>query len=148
MQYHRRHRGFTLVEIMIVLAVLGILAAFALPAYQQYLQRSRRSDAQSQLGIIAQAQERFRSNNPAYADSINALGITLTSKHYDFRLNPLPGADPYVGSYEIHATPKVGGVQEADAACQDIYIRMLSGQMLYKDGNPNSTPIKSVCWPQ
>ena len=148
MQYLRRPKGFTLIELMITLAVIGILSAIAVPAYQKYLQRSRRSDAQSQLGAIAQAQERFRSNNTSYAATFTALGITANSQHYDITLAKLPDAETYVGGYELHATPKAGGVQAGDSDCADMYISMASGQMLYKDTNSSSTSAKSVCWPQ
>jgi len=148
MQYLRRPRGFTLIEIMITLVIIGILAAVALPSFQQYLQRSRRADAHSQLAAIAQAQERFRSNNVAYADTLAALGIKVTSQHYDIALVPLPDTATYVGGYEIHAMPKPGGVQAGDKACADMYISMSSGQMFYKDTNSQSTTAKAACWPQ
>ena len=148
MQYLRRPRGFTLIEILITLVIIGILAAVALPSFQQYLQRSRRADAHSQLAAIAQAQERFRSNNVAYADTLVALGIKVTSQHYDIALVPLPDTTTYVGGYEIHATPKPLGVQAGDKACADMYISMSSGQMVYKDTNPQSTTVKAACWPQ
>ena len=148
MQYHRRPEGFTLIEILVTLVIIGILSAAALPAYQKHLQRSRRSDAQSQLSVIAQAQERFRSNNTSYAGTFTALGITASSPHYIITIDKLPLAKDYVGGYELHATPKAGGVQAGDSDCADMYISMASGQMFYKDTNSSSTSAKSVCWPQ
>jgi type IV pilus assembly protein PilE len=52
-------RGFTLIELMIVVAVIALLAAIALPSYNQYVQRTRRSDAQSALMNAQQAEEKF-----------------------------------------------------------------------------------------
>lgn len=55
----KMQRGFTLIELMIVVAVIALLAAIALPSYNQYVQRTRRSDAQSALMNAQQAEEKF-----------------------------------------------------------------------------------------
>jgi len=59
-------RGFTLVEVMIVVAIVGILASIAYPSYQQYVIRSKRSDGMAALMNASQAMERFRVNNYNY----------------------------------------------------------------------------------
>src|ERR1700733_7436023 len=52
-------QGFTLIELMIVVVVIAILAAIALPSYNQYVQRTRRSEGQSALMNAQQAEEKF-----------------------------------------------------------------------------------------
>src|SRR5512137_2956733 len=51
----RAQRGFTLIELMIVVAIIGILAAIAIPQYQDYVTRSRWSDNFQQVGQLKQA---------------------------------------------------------------------------------------------
>lgn len=61
--------GFTLIELMIVVAILGILTSIALPAYQQYVLRASRADAQAILMETAQYMERYFTTNNSYADA-------------------------------------------------------------------------------
>ncbi len=61
-------KGFTLIEIMIVVAILAILAAIAIPSYNEYVRRARRADARTILTQVLQLQERFFTQNNAYCD--------------------------------------------------------------------------------
>ncbi|MNX74809.1 Fimbrial protein precursor [compost metagenome] len=66
----RRHRrGFTLIEVMIVVAIVAILAAVALPSYQEYVRRSKRAEAQAILMEAAQFMQRYYSANDRYTVS-------------------------------------------------------------------------------
>ena len=60
------NRGFSLIELMIVVAIIGIIAAIAYPSYTQYVERARQSDAQGALMGLAAAMERHRTTNGSY----------------------------------------------------------------------------------
>jgi len=72
----KHQKGFSLIELMIVVAVIGILAAVAYPAYQDYVIRSKRGDAMNALAAVRIAQEKYRANNVSFAsDSSNISGV-------------------------------------------------------------------------
>ncbi|MDY6929824.1 MAG: type IV pilin protein [Pseudomonadota bacterium] len=58
--------GFTLIELMIVVAIIGILAAIAYPSYQNYVESTRRGDAKGALMSFASAMERYYTQNGTY----------------------------------------------------------------------------------
>lgn len=93
-----RFSGFTLIELMIVVVIVGILAAIALPAYQDYVRKSRRSDALSEMLDIQLQEEKWRANNVTYAVTPTSVGAVDTA-YYDFSLTAA------TNSYTITATP-------------------------------------------
>lgn len=64
-------RGFTLVELLVVLAIVGILAAVAIPSFTEQVAKSRRAEAMRGLGDIQLRQERWRANNTSYGTYAN-----------------------------------------------------------------------------
>jgi type IV pilus assembly protein PilE len=65
----RGKEGVTLIEVMVVVAIVGFLAAIAIPAYNDYVTRSRRSDAFTALETVRAAQEMYRAEKGFYASS-------------------------------------------------------------------------------
>ncbi len=96
-------KGFTLLELMIVVVVVGVLAAIAIPAYSDYVTRSKRADGKNALLAFQLEQEKFRANNPQYATAAS-LGLPANSPdgHYTIALS---GAGGLATSYDLTATP-------------------------------------------
>ncbi len=72
-------RGFTLVELMIVVAIAAILAAIAYPSYQDSIRKSRRTEAKTALENVAAEQEKYYYRNNAYTRDLTKLGYSGTA---------------------------------------------------------------------
>ena len=62
----RKHAGFTLVELMIVVAIVAILAAIAIPSYLRFQSKAKTAEATNNLGAVRTAQETYRAENDVY----------------------------------------------------------------------------------
>jgi type IV pilus assembly protein PilE len=79
----QRNDGFSLIELMVVLAIMGIIFSVAIPAYQSNIQRGNRGDAIDELHSILAAQERFYADNSRYTTNLSDLGYTNNSVALD-----------------------------------------------------------------
>lgn len=108
---NRKHSGFTLIEMMIVIALIGILAAIAIPSYQGYLRKAACEDAKATMVGAANLMERFRAQNNTYATATQAtLGayaqspVDGNSKQTDIAI-----INPTATGYSLTATPIATG---------------------------------------
>jgi type IV pilus assembly protein PilE len=94
----RRSQGFSLLEILVVVAIIGILAAIALPSYKKQIQRSNRAAAQAFMSDVANKQQIFLSTARAFAGTIGELNMTapadISPKFYTFSIDPIVGPPP------------------------------------------------------
>ncbi|MDP8230910.1 MAG: type IV pilin protein [Candidatus Gorgyraea atricola] len=114
-----RSKGFTLVEVLIVVIIIGILAAIGIPQFSAAMEKAKGGEARAGLGHIQTAEKIYFAENDAYIgelgdtslDSlpISALDLTLTQKYWTFTID-VPGENEDGGAtgYTATATRKGG----------------------------------------
>jgi type IV pilus assembly protein PilE len=135
-------RGFTLVELLLVVTVIGILAGLAYPSYIGQVTKSRRAEAVTVLLEAAARQEQFYGSNKAYSNDMTRLGYSADP------------ADSPQGFYKIDATLAAGGQsytlvatrvapQTGDAQCGDLTLTNLGVKSAI---NQDSSDPAADCW--
>lgn len=123
------HAGFTLLELLVVVAIIGILMSIAIPSYQDYIRKARRGDGKTTLLTTAQAMERFYTENSTYSAATlgttsTAVGKTTTAEgYYTIGFDSAPTSaticgsttttSPSASAFRICATPT--GAQANDS---------------------------------
>lgn len=108
-------RGFTLTEIMIVVAILGILASIVYPSYLDYVLRGNRSEGKALLLDAAARQERYYAQNNTYASSVGQLGYTSADSQNNLYTLSIPSSS--ATSYSLLVTTK-----KSDSKCGNLGI--------------------------
>ena len=128
-------RGFTLIEVMIVVVIIGILASIAFPSYQEYMRRGYRAEGQAFLSDVAARQERYFSQNNAYITdvaNIAKLGVTANSPTGKYSIVLAGGG----GGYTLTANN-----QFSDAKCATLTLNALGVR-----GSSGSRSDNNDCW--
>lgn len=140
-----RHRGVTLIELMIVLIVIGVLAAIAVPAYRSHVLRVQRTDATAALLRIQSAQEKFFVQNGRYATDLVAqpsaggLGLSNRSERGGYSLSVALTATGYFATAFAIAT----AAPAEDLRCQTFKITDAGVRSAFDERAVDRT---SECW--
>ena len=150
-----KQRGFTLMELMIVVAIVGILSAIAIPSYQESVRKSRRAEARAQLLEVAQYMQRFYSQNDSFAAAKDGTAVAIPSdlakvpratasgnQSYDISYTtPVAGGtNPGLVFFKIQAVRKAGGPMDGDH-CGDFTLDNTGTRGLL-----NATESLANCW--
>ena len=128
--------GFTLIEVMIVVAIIGILAAIAYPSYDEYVKRANRSEGQALLNDAAARQERYFAQNNAYitsSDELSKLGLRTETGKYKLQVAKGEKED---GGYLLTAKQQFG-----DSKCGNLTLNAMG-----KKGRTGTGKTVEECW--
>jgi len=146
---YRNCRGFSFIELVIVLVIVGIIAGFAFPSYTESMRAGRRTDAVTTLLQVQLLQEKWRNNHTSYTSTLTGTGCNTlaatglcwpdSNSLQGFYSISVVSSDAH--SYTIKAAPKTGSAQEGDR-CGSFYIN--------QDGPDYSSSgaADSDCWKQ
>lgn len=136
--YGKRVQGFTLIELMIVVAVIAILAAVAVPGYQEFVRKARRADGKEALLRLQIDQEKWRANNSTYnsilvgAGGLGWASSTSAEGHYTIAIT-----EGSVSATGFTATATGKGSQASDSGCKILTLTVAAA---------GETKTPAACW--
>ena len=137
----RTASGFNLVELVIVLAIVAVLVGVAIPSYQDFVMKSRRTEAKELLYETAQRQQQYYTMFNRYTTDAGQLSVPTTSANGYYTLRIVAGnTGSILTSYTLIATPASGTSQAGDTACGTYMLNSLGAKAV--SGSQTTPP----CW--
>lgn len=131
----KKARGFTLIEMLVVVAIIALLAAYAIPNYRQYVVQSKRAEAHAKLLEVAGMYEKFYANTNRYPTNVTGGGtaLSLTNAYLRWEDYRITHQNRPNNGWRLQARAR-GGQATDDTACLNIRF----------DNLGNKTP--AACW--
>jgi type IV pilus assembly protein PilE len=148
----RKDSGFSLIELMVVVAIATLLAAIAIPAYNSQIRKSRRTEAKTAIMDLAAREERYYATQSTYSQDPVALQYgagaawpVSTGNYYVIKnvAANAPTANA-AGTYLLTVTPAAGSTQLKDTSCQTFIVDQTGKQTSLDNTGTDST---ATCWP-
>lgn len=145
-------RGFTLIEIMIVIAIVGILVAVAMPSYTSYIARANRADARTQLIQASLFMQKFYAANDSYKTDRSGTAVA-NAMPASLKNSPATGTALYTLSvqaaneadFELRMVPVSGGKMSADK-CGAFTINSAGAKDVWVNNATGGAALRDECW--
>ena len=140
-------RGFTMIEVMIVVAIIGIIAAIAYPSYQDYVREARRTDGMAALLAIANEQEKWFIGNGTYTSILGNVWshpLNLTFSPESFYTVSIQAADG--NGFLLRAVGRAGTSQANDAGCVCFELDQANRKMAHATNACGGADTGPNCW--